>query len=410
MRRLLVGVVACTALVGAGCGTQDSGSSGGGGGDTIEVGAVIPLSGGTADVGRQVKAGYELAKEQINAAGGIDGRKLRFVYADSAGDPATGGREARRLARAPGTVALTGSYASAVTLVVAQTAEQSQVPYLVPYSAANKITESGFKWTFRTRPPSSRWAETMAQFLKARSADGGRPITKIGLLVDDTEYGQGTAKDYRAAAKNAGLQVVSQQTFTEGDTNLTTQVSKLKASGAQAILAASYLESTQGALRTMDSLGYAVPYMTIGTGLVAPELFDMGSLADGAAGSTSWAADLQNPASKQFVTEFGKANGGLAPSDDAAYAYAVSFIVKQALEGAKDPSRSALADALRSKSFTLPQANITPSTTGAIKFDAKGQANTIILIDQAQGKAFKTVFPPKYAAAKVIPGKAGWFR
>ena len=142
----------------------------------VKVGAVIPLSGLTSQIGEKVKAAYQLAEQEINAAGGINGEPLQFVFADHQGKPDIGAREAERLVEQEKVVALTGSYESGVTLAVAQVAERRKVPYLVPYSASNRITESGLKYTYRTRPPSRLWVDAMFRYLDAAGKQSGKPI------------------------------------------------------------------------------------------------------------------------------------------------------------------------------------------------------------------------------------------
>ncbi len=398
-RRLRILAVAGIApLIIAGC----SGSGGSSAGGEITVGAVIPLSGGTASVGQNIRRGYELAQQEINQAGGIDGKNLTFEFADHTGDPATGARAARTLVQQKKVVALTGSYESGVTLVVAQTAEQLKTPYLVPYSSATSITESGFKYTFRTRPALPEWAKTMSQFLVWQGDNGGKQISKVGLLDDGTEYGQSAKTAYTNAAKAADLQVVGAQALEQGQTNLSTQLAQLRSAGAQAIYASTYLQSSMGAIRSMDSLGYHVPYMTVGSGIVDPTFFDLGRLAEGVTSSTSWSPSLENNASKAFAAAYEKKYNSV-PTDDAAYAYSAAYVLKEAIQNAgKDVTPEKVAASLRSDKFTSPQANIIPSG-GTIKFDEHGQAHPSILMAQAQGGQWKTVFPADLASAKYEP-------
>lgn len=378
----------------------------GGGGDAaadeIKVGVVIPLSGATASIGQAIRHGYELAAKEINADGGVDGKTLAFEFADHAGDPATGAREARTLVQQKKVSALTGSYESGVTLVVAQAAEQLKTPYLVPYSSATSITESGFKYTFRTRPPLPEWAKTMSEFLVWQGKHGGKPVSKVGRLVDGTEYGQTAKRAFGEAAQAAGLDVVGDRTLEQGQTNLSTQLTQLRSSGAQAVYASTYLESSMGAIRTMDSLGYQVPYMTVGSGIVDPAFFDLGKLAEGVTSSTSWSPSLDGKESKAFAKAYQKAYEKI-PTDDAAYAYSAAYVLKEAVENSgADATPEKVAGTLRSHEFTSPQANIIPSG-GKIKFDAHGQAHPSILMAQAQDGQWKAVYPAKFASHEYRP-------
>ena len=415
MVRFGVTVMVLLAALAAGCGSGTGGADGGAGGEEdgpLRIGVVIPLSGATAEIGEQVRSGYELARQEINQGGGIGGRQLEFVYADHTGDPATGAREARRLIRQEGVAALTGSYESGVTIVVAQTAEQAQVPYLVPYSSATSITNSGFRYTFRTRPALPVWSQTMVEFLTWQADNGGVPVDRVGLLVDDTEYGQTAAEAYENAAERAGLEVSSTETFEQGETNLAPQATRLRSGGADAILAASYLQSSIGAIRTLDSLDFRVPYMTVGTGIVAPGFFDLGPLAEGVTSSTSWASTLESrtsESSQAFDRRF-REQVGRPPTDDAAYAYSAAFVLEEAVEKGDGASPAAITETLRTGEFTSPQANVIPAEGGSISFDEKGQANTTIVMAQAQGDEWVVVFPEEFAAAELeTGGAAGWY-
>ena len=149
----------------------------------MKIGVVIPLSGLTSQVGEKVKTGYLFAEQEINQGGGVNGEPLQFVFADHQGKPDIGAREAERLIEQEKVVALTGSYESGVTLAVAQGAERRKIPYLVPYSASNRITESGLKYTFRTRPPSRLWVDAMFKYIESAAKQSGKSFQKIGILA-----------------------------------------------------------------------------------------------------------------------------------------------------------------------------------------------------------------------------------
>ena len=157
-----------------------------------------------------------------------------------------------------------------------------------------------------------------------------------------------------------------------------------------------------GAIRSMDSLGYHVPYMTVGSGIVDPAFFDLGKLAEGVTSSTSWSSSLDDKASQAFAAAYQKAYGSV-PTDDAAYAYSAAYVLKEAIANAGDDvTPEAVADSLRTDKFVSPQANIIPSG-GSITFDDKGQAHPSILMAQAQGGQWKAVYPAQFASDKYQP-------
>lgn len=369
----------------------------------VKVGVVIPLSGLTSQIGDKVKAAYTLAQEEINAAGGVNGEPIQFVFADHQGKPDVGAREAERLVEQEKVQALTGSYESGVTLAVAQVAERRKVPYLVPYSAANRITESGLKYTFRTRPPSRIWVDTMFQYLDAAAKQSGKSIDKIAILSEDGAYGQGTAQDIKDAAARYKKQIVAAETFHGGAQDMTAQISKIKASGADAVLAASYLNDTMKAMQTMNLLQFKRPYMTIGTGQVDAGFFQLGALAENQVGTTAWLADMKLPGAADLAKRV-KDKLKLDINDDIAYAYAAAYVYKEAAEVKKSTAPEAVREALATHTFVSERANLVPRKGGNLKFDEKGQANTVILAAQAQDGKWVTVFPPELAGA---PNKIG---
>ncbi len=369
-----------------------------------KIGVVIPLSGLTAQVGEKVRMAYQLAEQEINAAGGVNGDKLQFVFADHQGKPDIGAREAERLVVEEKVVALTGSYESGVTLAVAQVAERRRVPYLVPYSAANRITESGLKYTFRTRPPSRLWVDAMYKYLETAASASGKPITRIGILAEDGAYGQGMVEDIKALGAQYGKTIVATETFRGGAQDLTSQINKLKAAGAEAVLAASYLNDTMKAVQTMNLLQFKRPYMTLGTGQVDAGFFQLGALAEGHVGTTAWLPDIKAPGAADLGQRF-KDKFKIEINDDIAYAYAVTYLYKEAVEVKRSNDPQVVRDVLASHTFVSAQANLVPRVGGPLKFDEKGQANTVILVAQAQGGKWVSVWPSDVGSAPSKPGQ-----
>jgi branched-chain amino acid transport system substrate-binding protein len=128
----------------------------GGGGDAnaneVKIGNILPLSGSAAPLGKIGQQARDMAVEEINEAGGIkslDGAKIKMVYADSKGDPATGVAEAERLITQENVSLITGCYQSGVAMPSTEVAERYQVPYFVPVPSEDVITERDFKYVFR---------------------------------------------------------------------------------------------------------------------------------------------------------------------------------------------------------------------------------------------------------------------
>jgi branched-chain amino acid transport system substrate-binding protein len=140
---------------------------------TVKIGAVFPLSGGSASAGVHAKAAIEVAMDIINNAhpefgnfplaknaglAGLGGAKVDVVFADNQGSPATGQNQTLRLITEEKVVALTGAYQSGVTLTASAIAEKYGIPFVNGESVAANLTERGFKWFFRVTPVAADFA------------------------------------------------------------------------------------------------------------------------------------------------------------------------------------------------------------------------------------------------------------
>src|SRR5512138_257404 len=155
---------------------------------TVKIGNIEPLSGPSASVGVQGKQAREMAVEEINAAGGIKalgGAKLELIYADSKSDPNVGVAEAERLINTEKVNVLTGCWNSAVTYPVTAIAERYGMPFVVPVSVRDKITEQGFKTVFRIAAKDSWWTRDQFQFLKDIQAETGVKISTVAFVYEN---------------------------------------------------------------------------------------------------------------------------------------------------------------------------------------------------------------------------------
>lgn len=121
--------------------------------ETIKVGIVLPLTGDQAKFGEIEKQSFDLALEEINAAGGIKGKKLEFLIEDDTGRPEVGRSVAEKLITKDQVVMLGGGYASSTTYAVAGVAQQNRLPFLINTGSADDITEKKWDYIFRLNPP-----------------------------------------------------------------------------------------------------------------------------------------------------------------------------------------------------------------------------------------------------------------
>ena len=318
----------------------------------VKIGNIIPLSGPSATVGEQGKNAREMAVAEINAAGGIaslGGAKLELIYADSESKPEKGVAEAERLINTEKVNVLTGCWNSSVTYPTSAVAERNGIPFLVPVSVADKITEQGFKNVFRIAAKDSWWTRDQFSFLKDMAAEFNTTIKKLAFVYENGDWGQGIAGNWVKLTKEAGYEVVLNEPYPSTTTDLSPVVQKIRRSradvlmmvsnAADAILLTNTLAEYRVKLKAMISSGggHADPSFISSVGENARYLFDI----------VEWETDVNRAGAREANEKYKKLYGQNL-TGEAVDAYLAMYIIKDALERAAslDPAkiRQALAE------------------------------------------------------------------
>ncbi|NIS62813.1 MAG: ABC transporter substrate-binding protein, partial [Proteobacteria bacterium] len=311
----------------------------------VVIGNILPLSGPVAPIGKVGREIREMAVEEINDAGGIKsmgGAKLKMIYADSRGDPKVAMTEAERLITKDKVVCITGAYQSAVTYPSTEVAERYKVPYLVPVSVRDAITERGFKYTFRVAAKASWYARDQISFIKALGERTGLMPKKLAFVYENTDWGTSTAEGWRPLAKEAGFEVVLDEPYPANAPDLTPVVLKIKRAKPDFILFVSYIADATLLMNTIaehevdvmgmisSGGGHSDPKFIPNTGKNSLYHFD----------ACEWEADLNRPGLKETNAKF-KERYGYNISPEAANVYASMYVLKDALEraGSADPEK-----------------------------------------------------------------------
>ena len=205
----------------------------------VKIGNIEPLSGPSASVGLQDKQAREMAVEEINAAGGIKslgGAKLELIYADSESKPEKGVAETERLINSEKVNVLTGCWNSAVTYPATPVAERYGVPFVVPVSVPDTITEHGFKNVFRIAAKDSWWMRDQFRFLKDMQEETGVKLKTVAFIFENGDWGTGFAEKWRTLAKEGGYQIVLDEPYPSTASDLTPVVTKLKTANPDVVL------------------------------------------------------------------------------------------------------------------------------------------------------------------------------
>lgn len=371
-------------------------------GETIRVGALYPLTGDLAKLGEENKDGLQLAIDEINDSGGITsmgGAKIELVWADSQGKPEVGISEVTRLAEKEEVAAIIGAYQSGVTTPATQEAERLGVPFIVSMAVSDKITERGFKYTFRICPKASWYAKDQVSFVKDLKDLAGLDIKKVALLHEDTDFGESTAAGQKQYLQEAGIDMALEVKYSASAADLTTEVAKVKAANPDAVLTVTYLNDSVLIARAREALGMTnIPFIDAAGGTVDPEFIkQLGATAEG------WFTEIEftkYAAGADVLNNAYKAKFGVDITGNGAYAYQAGYVIADALERAASADRDAVRVALTKTDMPSGPKMVLP--TDHILFDKDGQnPNAPLFIVQVQNGELIPVWPAKYAAKPV---------
>ncbi len=350
--------------------------------ENVKIGNIIPLSGPSATVGQQGKAAREMAVEEINEAGGIKslgGAKLELLYADSESKPEKGVAEAERLINTEKVHVLTGCWNSAVTYPTTAVAERYGIPFVVPVSVSDKITDQGFKTVFRIAAKDSWWTRDQFSFLADMQKEFNTKVEKLAFVYENGDWGKGFAGQWKELAQKAGYKVVLDEPYPSTTTDLSPVVQKIRRSkadvlmlvsnAADAILLTNTLAEYKVNLKAIITSGggHADPSFLEAAGKSAQYLFDI----------VEWETDVNKPGAKEANEKY-KAKYGQNLTGEAVDAYLAMYLLKDALERAASLDPAKIRDALAATNMTSGSGMIVGYDS--VQFDATGQNKNASLV------------------------------
>jgi len=364
----------------------------------INVGVILPLSGANAQFGINSRQGLELVADELNAAGGIKslgGAKIKLIMADATSQPTTAATVAQRLITSNRCTSLIGAYASSLTLAVSEVTERRGIPFLT-MSFSDVLTERGFKHIFQVVSKGSVLGQAQYDYAAAVVA-GADKIKKIAIMYEDTAYGTSQAVGVRNAAKKAGAEVVMDEAYPLGITDVTPLINKLRASGAELVFPISYLNDSLLIIRVMRQQKLTLPVVGGAAGYVIPDFAKaLGEYAQGVL-SIAPANYDQKP---EYTDRYRKRFGTFMPHEALEHAVCLG-VLAQALEAAASDKAQAVAKALRGPRFDQGWSGV--MSGGGVQFDEHG-LNTLAqpIMIQWQNNELVSVWPKALARGKLI--------
>lgn len=370
---------------------------------TVKIGAIFPLSGNFATFGSQCFKGVELAVEQANAEGGIQGEQIQLVKADAA-DTSQAVSETRRLISREGVTAIIGTYASGLSYAATPVAELAGVPYFEVTGTADNITERNFKYLFRASAPASAFGESSMRALTDIVVPNKKldPKTmRVAIIHEDSLYGSSVAKRQIEMAEKAGLQLIEKIPYSAKTVDLSSAVLKMKESKIDVVMHTGYQNDTILLHRQMEEAGFK-PTVLVGGGggySLHETRRAIGPKLDGTV-TTDFALVDINPEGakglKEFVESYKKKYNEIPTSYSVlSYAGAKSFIA--ALNSAKSLDKDDIRDAV----MKLDEPAGSQATGYGAKYNDKGQnTRTTMIIMQWQNGELNAIYPESLAISK----------
>ncbi len=381
---LLVSIVSSFACV------QKGGDTGGGAtGDTIKIGLYGDLSGATSSFGQSTKNGVELAVDEINNAGGINGKKLVVISEDDQGRPEQAKTVVSKLINQDKVQAVLGEVASTNSLAAAPVAQEAKIPMITPSSTNPKVTEVGdyiSRVCFIDPFQGSVMAKFAANTLKAKTA---------AVLGDvNSDYSKGLTQFFDEEFTRLGGKVVAKEAYTQNDPDFKGQLTKIRDLKPDVIYVPGYYGQVGIIAKQARELGMTQPLLG-GDGWDSPELWKLG----GDALKNSYISNhysAENPAAEiqNFVNSY-KAKYNVVPDSLAALAYDAAKVLADAIKRAGTTEPAKLKDAINAtKDF--------PGVTGKISLDANRNAvkpAVVLELNPAESKfEFKETIAPEGSA------------
>ncbi|MHB8845982.1 MAG: ABC transporter substrate-binding protein [Nitrospirota bacterium] len=368
--------------------------------DTFDLVIPLPLTGKPSNFGEIMKRSYEMAAEEINAKGGVKGKKIALSFEDSTGKPEIARSIVEKLIDSKKQPIVVGEYTSACAKAVAAVAEERKTPYLVVASADDDITQKNYKYVFRQNQVNAHYGDAVVAFLK----EIVKPKT-IAILYESSAFGTSGADAMEKDSASFGAKVVLKEKFETGAIDFKPLLSKVKAAQPDVIYTVAYANEAQLIMKQAKELRIDAKLYAGGAAGFAIPAFIKGAAdaAEYVVSATLWTPQVKYPGAKEFADKY-KAKYKDYPSYHGASAYAALFVTADALNRAKNWTPDGIRDALKATNLR--------TAYGPVKFeDKEGYQNQNFhetLAIQVQKGEFETVWPKTQASKPYIYPVPSW--
>jgi branched-chain amino acid transport system substrate-binding protein len=351
----------------------------------IRIGASLSLTGTYAKLGKNQHEGYKLCERDLNARGGLLGRKVQFVVYDDQSMPATAVRLYEKLITEDKVDAVMGPYSSPVTEAAANVTEKYRKVMVSPLAATTSIFKKGRRYAFMIISPAESYLEGLIDIAARRG------LKTVAVVNEDTLFSKAAATGTVELARKKGLQVIYQEAYPKGNTDFSAILTKVRAANPDVVAAATYFDDAVALTRQMRELNVNPKMFGVTVGGDLVEFYDtLQHNAEYVYGATQWEASLPYPGNREFheayVKEFAH-----EPSYHSAAGYAGCLTYAEAVKRAGTLD----SDKVREVLLKLEM----KSLFGDYKVDETGfQVAHKMVLFQWQDKKKVTVWPDDLAA------------
>jgi branched-chain amino acid transport system substrate-binding protein len=337
----------------------------------IKIGILGPFTGSLGFNAEEMKKGMLLALDDVNGKGGLFGRKVELVFGDTEAKPDVGVAAVKKMITRDKVLVVGGGYASSVNIATTEVCEREKTPVVVAIAISPTITSRGFKYVFRTSPDSQMMLDGTNRWL----AEVKKP-KKVAFLMENSDYGRDAEKIWSGVAKRLGAEELAHLYFQIGDTDFSTQITKLKQLNPDVTFSIS--STVEAALIQKQAREQSFVTQWIGAGgHFTAAFFQMaGASAQFAMGnSLEPTLATKDPVVADFVQRYVAKYSGARPGVFSSQGYDNLMVILDGIRRAGAPTGDLQAD--RDRVRAALEATDLKLTQGPIKFDARGQVVTL---------------------------------
>lgn len=393
MKKMLSSLVAMLLSVSllTACGAAGSNAPGGGEADSVKVGVLAPLTGANAEFGKAFEVAMTMAMEEVNAAGGINGKTLELVFQDSKGDAKESSDLCRQYVDNEDIVAVLGDFTSTACMADAPIVKEAEMAILSPTASNPAFTEMN-DCTFGIIGKQDADSRYYAHYVLQEYAG----VDNVGIIYIESDWGNAAMSNFVDEAGKIGLNIVEMASFVQDEKDFSSIITKMKAANPDHI-AIMDQGATSQIINQIRTSGWDVSLSTNGPG-TSQQLIDLcGENCEGLLLTTPFFFDSENEKEMAWRDEFTE-RAGFAPTVHSVNAYDCALLISEAIRQCGDDiTRENVRDKLAAIDFS-------GGLTGQIKFDETGSLDRrYIICEIVDGEYVKRAgfdYPEQVAAGK----------